>query len=226
MSYYPGSLFLTLTYNDDNLPGGDSLVPSDLQLWIKRFRKEISPRLIKYYAVGEYGERYNRPHYHAIVYNCDKGDADIIRDTWCKGFVHVGTVTEDSINYVCGYIQKKLFGPMGKEVYGERIPPFARMSKGLGLQWVYDNAERLIEDGGVRRKGKIIRAPRYYMNKVNGNIELSRLNALTMEASEEKREVNALLSIDALEEWKREEELRHQTELDLSALHENRKGKF
>ena len=104
LGYYPGSLFLTLTYNQDNLP--DSLVPKDLQLWLKRFRKELDGRKIKYYAVGEYGERYNRPHYHAIVFNCDKGDAEIIRDTWRQGFVHIGTVTDDSINYVCGYIQK------------------------------------------------------------------------------------------------------------------------
>ena len=100
------------------------------------------------------------------------------------------------------------------------------MSKGLGLSWLNDNEDNVLRDLGVRRKGKIIRAPRYYMNKLGDKVELDRLNLKTLEASADRREVMQRLSIDALEEWKREEDVRKQTDLDQRALFERRKGKF
>ena len=58
--------FLTLTYNDQELPAGETLVPTDLQKFWKRFRKNHSP--VRYYSCGEYGDRTGRPHYHACAF--------------------------------------------------------------------------------------------------------------------------------------------------------------
>lgn len=57
---------------------------------------------LRYYAVGEYGTKTGRPHYHAIIFNMNpKLD---IADYWHYGFVKVGTVTEKSIKYVTKYV--------------------------------------------------------------------------------------------------------------------------
>ena len=70
LPYHQSSIFLTLTYDDDNLPPNASLSKSDLQKFFKRLRKDLSyvDRKIKYFAAGEYGPKTNRPHYHAIVF--------------------------------------------------------------------------------------------------------------------------------------------------------------
>lgn len=98
----PNPLFITLTYNDENLK---DLNKRDLQLFFKRLRKSIAPRKVRYFACGEYGELYGRPHYHAVVY----GDvtAPEIYQAWQQGIVYVGKAEPASMRYVAGYVIKK-----------------------------------------------------------------------------------------------------------------------
>ena len=76
---HPETCFLTLTYDDDNLPwvyheDNDlwipTLVKSHLQKWIASVRYHVkwntSP--IRYFAAGEYGSKGGRPHYHVILF--------------------------------------------------------------------------------------------------------------------------------------------------------------
>jgi hypothetical protein len=49
------SYFLTLTYNEENLPQYESLQKADFQDFMKRYRKAIAPRKIRYFMCGEYG---------------------------------------------------------------------------------------------------------------------------------------------------------------------------
>jgi hypothetical protein len=217
LGYHPKAVFLTLTYDDVHKPSDGGLRPRDLQLFIKRFRKEVSPRKISYYAVGEYGENTYRPHYHAIFYNVASGDEVMLSKCWGLGFVYVGTVTADSINYVCKYIQKKLYGDLAKERYGGLCAPFARMSKGLGLKWMEENEDRLISDMGIRRQGRMIRMPRYYANKLGDKLDLIKINDLFIERSEIRRDEMIRKGIGRLEEWKEDAAQRHQVELDQTA---------
>ena len=113
--------FITLTYDDDNLPSDSSLVKHHLQDFFKRLRRRVEPKKIKYFACGEYGERYSRPHYHACVFNHDFEDKELwstkqgvklyiskkLQSIWKKGFSTVGDVTFDSAAYVARYILKK-----------------------------------------------------------------------------------------------------------------------
>jgi len=67
--------FLTLTYDDVHLPGDQSLQPKHLTDFFKRLRKKVEYP-IRYYAVGEYGEETERPHYHIALFghpNCKYG---------------------------------------------------------------------------------------------------------------------------------------------------------
>jgi hypothetical protein len=69
--------FITLKYNDTNLPisknGYHTLSKKDLQLFFKRLRKHNNKRVeaihFRYFAAGEYGGKIGRPHYHIILFN-------------------------------------------------------------------------------------------------------------------------------------------------------------
>lgn len=70
-SYPP--LFVTLTYEDSYLPA-DGVEKRAVQLFMKRFRENWyrthEDRLdLRYFAVGEYGRQFKRPHYHLLLWN-------------------------------------------------------------------------------------------------------------------------------------------------------------
>ena len=70
--YPPGdSIFVTLTYADENVPHTQSGVPTtridDLTRFVRNLRKNTGKR-IRFYAVTEYGKKHNRPHGHVILY--------------------------------------------------------------------------------------------------------------------------------------------------------------
>lgn len=62
--------FITLTYDDDHLPKNGSLVRSHLSKFFESLRhyfKSINEPC-RYFAVGEYGEKSSRPHYHFSLF--------------------------------------------------------------------------------------------------------------------------------------------------------------
>ena len=166
MDYHADSVFVTLTYSEENLPEFSSLVKADVQKFFKRLRKAI-PQKIKYYVTGEYGDVTFRPHYHAIIFGLGLIDKDLIEDAWNLGFITVGIVCPETLNYVAGYIQKKLYGEMASDLYMMREHPFALMSKGLGLSYVMENKERLETDLGCTVYGVPQALPRYYVKKLD-----------------------------------------------------------
>jgi len=111
--------YLTLTYNDDEIPTNRSLFKPHLQRFWKRLRKHGYN--IRYYACGEYGDETERPHYHAIVFNLDVPDkkyykahngnklyqSQTLNNIWSHGNVIIGNVTFESCAYVSRYIMKK-----------------------------------------------------------------------------------------------------------------------
>lgn len=123
--------FVTLTYNDENLPAGGTLVPRDLQLFLKRLRRQM-PVKLRFFGVGEYGDFSWRPHYHLALFGCDRSCGSLLRKAWPSGFVHVGDLTYDSAQYVCGYVTKKLTRSDDDRLHG-RYPEFARMSLRPGI---------------------------------------------------------------------------------------------
>jgi hypothetical protein len=162
LDYWDGAVFVTLTYDDDHLPNDEELKKNDLQRYFKRLRKRINGQM-KYYACGEYGERMNRPHYHAIIFGLSILDKWIIDDAWRLGFVAVGTVTERSIKYVTNYIQKGL----KKEVKGVSAPPFNVMSKGLGERWIKAEEEKVKKNLKITVNGIPVGIPKYYRKKID-----------------------------------------------------------
>jgi len=151
------SAFVTLTYAQENMPTDMSLRPVDASLFLKRLREKVSPKKLRYYLVGEYGEKSERPHYHLCLFGyptCLSGrsryslgyrdccsQCDRVRDTWALGHVDLGTITKDSAGYVCGYMTKNMRRFDDVRLNG-RHPEFARMSlkPGLGVDALWEPA--------------------------------------------------------------------------------------
>lgn len=66
-SEYEKNCFVTLTYNDENLPSDLSLSKPDILKFIKNMRYHYGS--IRYFLCGEYGDRFDRPHYHLCLFN-------------------------------------------------------------------------------------------------------------------------------------------------------------
>lgn len=163
----PDASFITLTYKD--LPANASISKREVQLFFKRLRKSLPEKKLRYYACGEYGGRFGRPHYHAILYGLspDQKTRALVKETWGLGLVHVGSVTYDSCRYVAQYIQKKIVGREAENEYGDREAPFALMSKKIGQKYALKRADQIRKNLCVKKNGKPAGLPRYYRKILN-----------------------------------------------------------
>lgn len=166
--YWKDLCFVTLTYNNENLPyyivdkeliqdapgfgrldvSDDFYFPSlaydDLTLFIKRLRKCLDHK-IRYYAVGEYGTKRGRPHWHILFFGLS-GTGEVgrlIREKWDKGFVDITPFFPETCSYVAGYVQKKLYGK-DRTIY--RLPEVMRCSHHLGERWLHDHLNQFDDD--------------------------------------------------------------------------------
>lgn len=143
--------FVTYTYDREHLPSNGSLVPEHMQLHLKRLRKAIYPRKLRYFLAGEYGDESWRPHYHAALFGLSPVlDESIVRSTWDMGHVMVGTLTPESASYIAGYVTKKMTKKDDVRLAG-RHPEFTRMSlkPGIGAPAMEFMARALESDHGL-----------------------------------------------------------------------------
>jgi hypothetical protein len=169
------ALFVTLTYDDEKIPisknGLQTLDKTDLQKFFKRLRK-LTHEKISYYAVGEYGDKTQRPHYHIILFNAN---TRIVESAWSIdsipiGHVHFGDVSDASIGYTLKYISKEKRIPMFNQ--DDRNKEFSLMSKGLGINYLNEKTikwhkAKLEERMYLPLKdGKKAAMPRYYKDKL------------------------------------------------------------
>lgn len=197
--------FLTLTYDNEHLPitpkidmeTGEiipnewvaTLYPKDLEKFWKRLRDHWKRKHgvevgIRYYECGEYGEKKDRPHYHAIVFGLPINDlkpdhkskrgnmnfiSEEIQKIWGKGIVAVGDVTWESCAYTARYITKKQTGK-GSYIYEleQKVPEFCNMSRRPAIgkayfeknwQSIYENDELYIK---TKKGVKGVKPSRYY----------------------------------------------------------------
>jgi hypothetical protein len=169
------SHFITLTYDTQHVPitakGYMNLCKRDTELFFKRLRK-LNVNKLKYYIVGEYGGKSDRPHYHIILFNAD---IKTIQMAWQLGSVHYGQVSGASIGYTLKYMSKTSKIP--KHANDDRIPQFGRMSKGLGGNYLSNSMVQWHKADKNNRMycnlqdGKKIGMPRYYKNKIYEEVE-------------------------------------------------------
>lgn len=177
---HDSSAFLTLTYDDEHLPQGATLVKRDLQLFMKRIRKSRTNTL-RFFACGEYGETTLRPHYHVLLFGTDFGDKRFYKekageklytsaeldDIWSMGRTAIGAVSFESAAYVARYVLKKVTGESADWHYSGRVPEFVNMSRrpGIGATWLSRYGSEVYTHDSVIVRGIEARPPRFYDNR-------------------------------------------------------------
>lgn len=153
------STFITLTYRDEEIEdisekwSGDrpvigNLVPVHAKKFIKNLVRNVGTPL-RYFLVGEYGDRTGRPHYHLALFgfpNCIYGKTRLqnapccgpckkVADTWKRGNVFLGELNNKSAQYISGYVVKKWTkeDQWTKQKLKGRRPEFSRMSLKPGI---------------------------------------------------------------------------------------------
>lgn len=188
-SQYSDNCFITLTYNNDNIPLNRSLDYTHFQKFMRRLRKRFKDTKVRFYMCGEYGDNLGRPHFHAILFNLDFPDkrlwkvsptghhlyiSDMLAELWPFGYSSIGNVTFESAAYVARYCVSKRTGKGAVHWYsyvdldtGEyitRVPEFNKMSlkPGIGYAWLDQFYSDVYPRDGVLVNGKMTKPPRYY----------------------------------------------------------------
>lgn len=219
--------FVTFTYEKVKYDkyGNASLWPKHLTKFFKRLRlyekrKEYSYESlynnlndndkIKYYACGEYGEDFGRPHYHAIIFNASqkcikdawmnynveqtkKGEKITGKDkNWLPGYVFIKKATPESIAYVTKYMDK--WRNKKQDWKKQREFNVSSMNVGSGFVTKMTDYYRknldinyVISDKGIK-----IPMPRYYRLKMLNEEELQMQRMIINDAIEAEKSEQVL----------------------------------
>lgn len=153
-AHQPGTcFFVTLTYSPEHYPADGNLSKRDLRSFMQSL-DYFNGAHVRYFACGEYGGKTGRAHYHAILFGVL--DQSAIHQAWGKGMVHVGTVTETSCGYVCGYIMKGMTNESHLDLDG-RVPEFSTMSRkpGIGARGADQLGESIVSRLGANPTGLV-----------------------------------------------------------------------
>lgn len=180
--------FITLTYDTDHIPftptGLKTISKRDIQLFFKKLRKTTTDK-ISYYVAGEYGESFERPHYHIILFNAR---VETIQNAWDKGMVYYGDVNIKSIRYTLKYLHKPTKIPLFDG--DDRQPEFQLNSKGLGLSYLTEDMIKWHKHNPTERNyvnfdgNKKMAMPRYFKDKIFNDLERDKIQ------SKQKRQAN------------------------------------
>lgn len=182
--------FITLTFDDYHLNRREkplSLDKSEFQRFMKRLRKRLDTRRIKYFHCGEYGSVYGRPHYHACIFGHDFPDRElwsirndvplyrskVLEELWPYGFSTVGDVTFQSAAYVARYVMKKITGDLAMthyanidyetgEIIYDKQPEYTTMSNGIGKEWYKKFRMDVFPHDEIVLNGVKMKPPKYY----------------------------------------------------------------
>ncbi|HEY9758910.1 MAG TPA: hypothetical protein V6C97_27320 [Oculatellaceae cyanobacterium] len=162
------AVFVTLTYDENNVPLTEDGIPTlrrnDLVLFHKRLRKAVEPLKLRNFNRSEYGETTDRPHYHTLIFNypnCLQGSTnttqmhetgsccppcDQIRATWGLGNIVVQPFCEQNARYVAKYSTKNLRQKDNPDLNGrEPEKTWGSNKPGLGTEFLDDFASAIME---------------------------------------------------------------------------------
>lgn len=131
---------------------------------------------------GEYGNKFERPHYHLCLFNFlieDKiphppemqnspgeilYDSPSLKKIWGKGNVVIGRLTFETAAYTARYIMKKVTGEKAGEYYGKREPEYCQMSRRPGIAglWFQEYAKDVLKTDKIITRSLTTKCPKYY----------------------------------------------------------------
>lgn len=184
--------FITLTYRPEDLPPGGSLVPEHFVLFMKRLRSRFDDHTIRFFHCGEYGDQFDRPHHHAILFNHDFDDkvlfsqregvklytSQVLSELWRFGFCTIGDCSFESAAYIARYSLKKVHGERAAEHYAGRKQEYLTMSRrpGIGYKWLVKYQDDVYPSDSVVVRGVACKPPKYY-DKVLEDADSARYRA-------------------------------------------------
>lgn len=143
-SSIPSDLFEKL--RSDYIP---YLFKEDVQLFVKRLRKHYakSQNSLRYFAIGEYGPKHFRPHYHLLLWferqtSCSELE-EAISQKWLFGRIDVQKAKGDAARYVTGYANSFSFIPPVLKAF-ESGKPFCLHSIRLGEKMLPYSTEEIL----------------------------------------------------------------------------------
>lgn len=97
---------------------------------MKNLRRPLPPKSVRFFHCGEYGEKFARPHYHALLFGLDFPDKELwkiengfplyrsekLEKIWDYGIVGIGQLTFETAAYTARYCMKKINGKKAKEI--------------------------------------------------------------------------------------------------------------
>lgn len=194
--------WVCLTYSDEYLVYNiESRQPELVHEHLTKFLKDVrayqdnnidTDDRIRFYAVGEYGEDYSRPHYHIILWSAHRETMLHLSKIWYHGFPSIETLDVNGIPYMCKYHLNPL------PDLDTREKPFARMSKkpGIGHYYVSFSTDEGYQNYMRHRKGmqnfvygddgKKQRMPRYLREKIFDKNQRAQLAKASLEENDRK----------------------------------------
>lgn len=209
--------FLTLTYDEKNLPDDYSVNVREWQLFMKRLRESV-PQKLRFFACGEYGSEEGQhplqPHYHALIFNYRPTDLKLhskknniplytsekLSKLWPYGFSTVGNVTYKTAAYCARYTMKKIGGDQAADHYsrvhpvtGRLVqvkPEFATQSRaeGLGGKWLEEFKADYFPSDFIVVDGKKHPVPDFYTRRLNESEALKLKRARKRDAHKRKED--------------------------------------
>lgn len=170
--YYNGiSAYVTFTYDDNHLVFktgyvNPTLSKEDLHKYLDKIKHQLRDVDYQYYVCGEYGDKFGRPHYHALFFGLDyQIYYKFFQNSWKKGSVKILPCAPDAFRYVTKYITESYSHDDSKYFDYGQIPPFHKYSRGLGSQ-IFNLYKNDIEKKGYFiYKSRKIFVNRYYYYK-------------------------------------------------------------
>lgn len=188
-SMHKENSFITLTFSSHNVAKlGRSLDVSIFQKFMKRVRKEVSPKRVRFFHCGEYTKAFV-PHYHALLFGLGFTDRKYwsmngagthklyrsaqLERLWPFGHSWIGDVSFESAAYVARYVLKKVNGTRDdqerlviKETGEVLREEYLTMSRrpGIGTEWYRKFKLDVYPLGNRVVRGKEMRPPRFYDN--------------------------------------------------------------
>ncbi|UPW41250.1 replication initiator protein [Sigmofec virus UA08Rod_4769] len=196
-----------LVYNKFGLPFSHIRIPILERPFLL---KDFKPKSIRCMHCGEYGEKYGRPHHHAILFGFQFPDltpiyengkkyytSAILTKLWPFGIHRIGECTYNSCAYVSRYVTKKMNCSNSNEYYNGRKPEYVTYSTKpvLGANYFLKNHEEIVNCQEIS-----VYADKLYkchMPKSYDNL-YKKINKDKYEQMKEERVKNALCDMDKL----------------------------
>lgn len=127
-----------------------------------------------YMYVGEYGDIFNRPHFHVLFFGLDFAFCKkLLFSRWQYGFIDVLPLLDGGISYVTKYLDKQVHGSLAFETYDSRglSRPRLRLSQGFGKGLLTENIKDIKENNYTYKTTHNLRRPisAYWKSLITGN---------------------------------------------------------